>query len=119
MFLWHFNLVFDDAPPLEKLVLRLDHCAPLPFCNPYYDDITQKKPLPLTHATQFLESMASSVGIVEHFDPPDLTLYYTLTRKREPVSGTNQGEPQRKPISPLRHNIQQRRMHHEVYVRDS
>ena len=52
----------------------------------------QKKYLPLTHANQFLKSMVSSMGIVGHFDHPNLTLYYTLARKGEPVSGTNQVE---------------------------
>jgi hypothetical protein len=47
----------------------------------------QTKFYPLTHANVFLKSMASSVGIVEQFDHPDLALYYTLTRKGELVSG--------------------------------
>jgi hypothetical protein len=33
-------------------------------------------------ASNFLNSVTSFAGLTEHFDHPDLTLYYTLTRKR-------------------------------------
>ena len=80
MYIWGLNPVSDDAPPLE-FVLKLDEEPPLPTCNMYHNDIEAAKVLPLTRASQFLNSITSFAGLVERFDHPDLTLYYTLTRK--------------------------------------
>lgn len=83
--LWSSNPESDDAPPLQ-LTFKLDHRAPLPTCNKYDDEIKEEKVLPLVRASQFLETIASFAGLVERFDHPDLTLYYTLTRTK--VSNT-------------------------------
>ena len=80
MYIWGLNPVSDDAPPLE-FVLKLDEEPPLPTCNMYQNDIEADNVLPLTRASQFLNSITSFAGLVERFDHPDLTLYYTLTRK--------------------------------------
>jgi hypothetical protein len=69
--------VFDNAPPLE-LVLKRDIDPPLPTCNAYDDIIMEEKVLPLTRANQFLNSITSFAGVVNRFDHPDVTLYYTI-----------------------------------------
>jgi hypothetical protein len=79
MFLWGWNPTGDDAPPLQ-LVLGRDRYPPLPTCKLYDHDIETDKLLPLTRANQFLNSITSFTGVVERFDHPDVTLYYTLTR---------------------------------------
>jgi hypothetical protein len=82
MILWGLNPGGDGAPPL-KLTLKLDHETMfLPTCNLDDECITQRKVLPLTRANEFLNSIASFAGLFERFTHPDLTLYYTLTRKR-------------------------------------
>jgi hypothetical protein len=85
MILWGLNPKGDDAPPLE-LVLRLDHDTILPTCNHENLDILQGKVLPLTRANQFLKMITSFAGLVERFTHPDLTIYYTLTRKPRVIS---------------------------------
>jgi hypothetical protein len=79
MFLWGWNPTGDDAPPLQ-LILGRDRYPPLPTCKLYDHDIEMAKILPLTRANQFLNSITSFTGVVERFDHPDVTLYYTLTR---------------------------------------
>ena len=79
--LWGLNPKGYDAPPLE-LKLRLDHGAILPTCNVDNTRIMQQKFLPLTRSSQFLNMVTSFAGLIERFIHPDLTLYYTLTRKR-------------------------------------
>jgi hypothetical protein len=82
MILWGLNPKGDDAPPLG-LVLKLDHDTTfLPTCNLDDTHILRHKVLPLTRATQFLNMITSFAGLVERFTRPDLTLYYTLTRKQ-------------------------------------
>ena len=83
MFLWGYNPAFHNAPPLE-LVLKRDADPPLPTCNVYNDIIMEEKVLPLARANQFLNSITSFTGVVDRFDHPDVTLYYTLTRKAVP-----------------------------------
>jgi hypothetical protein len=83
MFIWGYNPAFHNAPPLE-LVLKRDTDPPLPTCNMYNDIIMEEKVLPLTRANQFLNSITSFTGVVNRFDHPDVTLYYTLTRKALP-----------------------------------
>jgi hypothetical protein len=83
MFLRGYNPAFHDAPPLE-LVLKRDADPPLLTCNVYDDIIIEEKVLPLTRANQFLNSISSFTGVVSRFDHPDVTLYYTLTRKAGP-----------------------------------
>ena len=79
--LWGLNPKGDDAPPLE-LILRLDHGTILPTCNVDNTRIMQQEILPLTRSSQFLNMITSFAGLIERFTHPDLTLYYTLTRKR-------------------------------------
>ena len=81
MILWGLNPEGDDAPPLE-LNLRLDHSTILPTCNAGDSLIHLQKTLPLTRSSQFLNMVTSFAGLIERFTHPDLTLYYTLTRKR-------------------------------------
>ena len=85
IYIWALNPQSDNAPPLE-LVLQLDEEPPLPTCAKYSDDIEEDNILPLTRANQFLNSITSFAGLVDRFDHPDLTLYYTLTWRRAPIS---------------------------------
>lgn len=78
MILWGLNPDFDDAPPLH-LKLMLDKRPSLLDCMEYDDGV--KDALPLTRASEFLESITSFAGLVDRFDNPNLTLYYTLMRK--------------------------------------
>ncbi len=80
LILWGLNPTFDDSPPLE-LFLELDKQAPLPTCMKNDEEITVERVLPITRASEFLSSITSFVGLIKHFNHPDLTLYYTLTRK--------------------------------------
>ena len=79
--IWAWNPTGDDAPPLE-ITLKLDEHNPLPTCNRYNDEILQYKVLPLTRAQDFLKIITSFAGLIEPFSNPDLSLYYTMTRKR-------------------------------------
>ncbi|KAF8813289.1 hypothetical protein BYT27DRAFT_6375931 [Phlegmacium glaucopus] len=83
--IWGWNSKRDDpAPPLE-IILELDEYEPLPTCNKDNEEILKYKVLPLTRAPKFLKTITSFVGLVhQRFSYPDLTLYYTLTRKRYP-----------------------------------
>ena len=87
MFIWSLNPTSDEAPPLE-LTLTLDEDAPLPTCEKSDQQIQEEKVLPLARSDQFLEAISSFAGLVEHFDNPGFTLYYTLTRREvvvEPI----------------------------------
>jgi hypothetical protein len=64
--------------------LALDPHPPLPTCKLYDHDIKAEKILPLTRTNQFLNSITSFTGVVERFDHPDVSLYYTLTRNAVP-----------------------------------
>ena len=79
--IWAWNPATDYAPPLE-INLELDKYEPLPTCNKYNEEILRYKVLPLTRARDFLKSITSFVGLIKPFNNPDLSLYYTLTRKR-------------------------------------
>ena len=72
-----------DAPPLE-IILELDKYEHklLPTCNEDNEDILRYKVLPLSRARDFLKIITSFAGLIEPFRYPDLSLYYTLTRKR-------------------------------------
>ncbi|KIJ27025.1 hypothetical protein M422DRAFT_260680 [Sphaerobolus stellatus SS14] len=80
MILWGSNPDWDDAPPL-LFKLALSQCPPLPTCMQDVNEIKRTKILPLTRSSDFLSSITSFAGRVEGFDSPDVTLYYTLTRK--------------------------------------
>jgi hypothetical protein len=69
------------VPPLE-IILELDKYKPLPTCNKDNEEILQYKVLPLMRARDFLKIITSFAGLIEPFGNPDLSLYYTLTRKR-------------------------------------
>ena len=79
--IWASNPKSDDAPPLE-IGFELDKHEPLPTCNKFNEEIFHFKVLPLTRARDFLKSITSFVGLIKPFSIPDLSLYYTLTRKR-------------------------------------
>ena len=81
--IWAWNPPGDDAPPLE-IILELDKYEhnPLPTCNKDNNEILENGVLPLTRARDFLKIITSFAGLIEPFNNPDLSLYYTLTRKR-------------------------------------
>ena len=83
--IWAWNPAGDDAPPLE-INLELDKYEPLPTCNKDDAEILEYKVLPLTRARDFLKTITSFVGLIKPFSNPDLSLYYTFTRKRPYVS---------------------------------
>ena len=78
--IWAWNPTRDDAPPLE-IILELDEYEPLPTCNKDNKEILRYKVLPLTRARDFLKTITSFAGLIEPFINPDLSLYYTLTRR--------------------------------------
>ena len=78
--IWAWNPTRDEAPPLE-ITLELDKCEPLPTCNKSNEDILLYKVLPLIRARDFLKIITSFAGLIEPFSNPDLSLYYTFTRK--------------------------------------
>ena len=78
--IWAWNPTTDDAPPLE-INLELDNDEPLPTCYKYIEKIEEHDVLPLTRARDFLKSVTSFVGLIKPFSDPNLSLYYTLTRK--------------------------------------
>jgi hypothetical protein len=81
--IWAWNPTKYNAPPLE-IIMELDKYEhkPLPTCNKDEEDILRYKVLPLTRARDFLKIITSFAGLIEPFSNPDLSLYYTLTRKR-------------------------------------
>jgi transposase InsO family protein len=89
--IWASNPTRDDTPPLE-IILELDKYRPLPTCNKDNEEILQYKVLPLTRARDFLKIITSFAGLIELFSNPDLSLYYTLTRKRRFKESARLGE---------------------------
>ena len=81
--IWGWNPTRNGAPPLEY-IFELDKIEdkPLPTCNKDNEEILESKVLPLTRARDFLKIITSFAGLTEPFSNPDLSLYYTLTRKR-------------------------------------
>ena len=79
--IWVWNPKRDNVPPLE-IVLKLDEYKPLPTCNKDNEEILIYKVLPLTRARDFLRIITSFAGLIEPFSNPNLSLYYTFTRKR-------------------------------------
>ena len=79
--IWAWNPTKDVPPPLE-IVLELDKYEhnPLPSCNKNNEEILEYKVLPLTRARDFLKIITSFAGLIDPFNNPDLSLYYTLTR---------------------------------------
>ena len=86
--IWAWNPSTDDAPPLE-INLELDEYEPLPTCNKENREILAYRVLPLTRARDFLKSITSFVGLIKPFTNPDLSLYYTLARKRAYQEGVS------------------------------
>ena len=86
--IWAWNPSTDDTPPLE-INLELDKYEPLPTCNKENREILAYRVLPLTRARDFLKSITSFVGLIKPFTNPDLSLYYTLTRKRAYKEGVS------------------------------
>jgi hypothetical protein len=98
--IWAWNPTWEDVPPLE-IILELDKYEhkPLPTCNKDNNEILEYKVLPLTRARDFLKIVMSFVGLIEPFSNPDLSLYYTLTRKRpskESLLGDDESENAKK-----------------------
>ena len=82
--IWAWNPTRDKAPPPLEIIFKLDKYEhkPLPTCNKDNEEILQYNVLPLTRARNFLKIITSFAGLIEPFTNPDLSLYYTLTRKR-------------------------------------
>ena len=80
--IWAWNPTKDDAPPLE-IILELDTFEHNPLLNCTKDDeeILAHKVLPLTRSQDFLKMITSFAGLMEPFNNPDLSLYYTLTTR--------------------------------------
>ena len=81
----------SNSPPL-KILLQLDEYTLPPTCNKDNEEILQHKMLPLTRAQDFLKIITSFAGLIEPFNNSNLSLYYTLTRKRPFEKSTNLGE---------------------------
>jgi hypothetical protein len=79
--IWGWNPTRHDVPPLE-FVLELDKYEPFPTCNKDNAEILKFKVLPLTRARDFLKIITSFAGLIERFNNPDFSLYYTLTWKQ-------------------------------------
>ena len=93
--IWAWNPTKDDAAPPLEINLELDNKYehnPLPTCNKENEDILQYNVLPLTRARDFLKIITSFAGLIEPFSNPDLSLYYTLTRKRPSKKSVKLGE---------------------------
>ena len=88
--IWGWNPTKDDAAPPLEIILEL--YKPFPTCNKYNEEISQYKVLPLTRARDFLKIITSFAGLIEPFSNPDLSLYYTLTRKRPSKKGVLWGD---------------------------
>ena len=93
--IWAWNPTRDDAPPLE-IILELEKYEhkPLPTCNKENEEILRYKALPLTRARDFLKIITSFAGLIEPFSNPDLSLYYTLNRRRPEEGGYWRDEPE-------------------------
>jgi hypothetical protein len=79
--IWAWNPTREGAPPLG-IILELEKREPLPTCNKDNEEILEYKVLPLTRARDFLKIITSYAGLIEPFSNPDISLYYTWTRKR-------------------------------------
>ena len=92
--IWAWNPTRDDAAPPLEIILELDKYEhkPLPTCNKDNEEILQYNVLPLTRARNFLKIITSFAGLIEPFTNPDLSLYYTLTRKRPSKKSVELGE---------------------------
>ena len=92
--IWAWNPSRDDASPPLEIILELDKYEhkPLPTCNKDNEEILQYNVLPLTRARDFLKIITSFAGLIEQFTNPDLSLYYTLTRKRPSKESIKLGE---------------------------
>ena len=121
--IWAWNPTMDDAPPLE-IRFELDKHEPLPTCNKDNEEILGHKVLPLTRARDFLKSITSFVGLIQPFENPDLSLYYTLTRKRAVISNKSihstvlrriRGRPHSEPWDAERHKPGERTLYITVF----
>ena len=108
--IWAWNPTSDDAPPLE-ITLELDGHKPLPTCNKDNKEILRYKVLPLTRARDFLKIITSFAGLIEPFINPDLSLYYTLTRKRP----SKESVPENGPENAERHKLGERTLYITVF----
>ena len=108
--IWAWNPTSDDAPPLE-ITLELDEYKPLPTCNKDDEEIFENKVLPLTRARDFLKTITSFAGLIEPFINPDLSLYYTLTRKRQ----SKESVPENGPENAEKHKLGERTLYITVF----
>ena len=88
-----WNPTRDDSPPLE-IILELDTYEhnPLLTCSKDDEEILQHKVLPLTPSQDFMKIITSFAGLIEPFNNPDLSLFYTLTRNRLSEKSVKSGE---------------------------
>ena len=114
--IWAWNPPGDDAPPLE-IILELDKYEhnPLPTCNKDNEEILRFKVLPLTRARDFLKIITSFAGLIEPFSNPDLSLYYTLTRKRPSKKSVLWGNRDNEPENVEKHKLGERTLYVTVF----
>lgn len=80
MIVWGLNPDTHDLDSI-KMSLELVRHPPFSTCNKTSDEIFDEKILPLVRAGDFLRSIKSYTGFLKHFDDPDTSIFYTLTRK--------------------------------------
>ena len=114
--IWAWNPTRDDTPPLE-IILKLDKYEhnPLPTCNKDNEEILRSKVLPLTRARDFLKIITSFAGLIEPFSNPDLSLYYTLTRKRPFKENMLWGNRDIEPENVVNHKLGERTLYITVF----
>ena len=112
--IWAWNPMTDDAPPLE-IIFELDKYEPLPTCNKYNEEILRYKVLPLTRARDFLKIITSFVGLIKPFSNPDLSLYYTLTRKRASKKSVSRRNRDNEPENTENHKPGERTLYITVF----
>ena len=112
--LWAWNPVTDDAPPLV-INLFLEKYVPLPTCNKDNEEILEHKVLPITRARDFWKVITSFAGLVKPFNYPDLSLYYTLTRKRPSKMSVLRGNGDDEPENAEKHELGERILYITVF----
>ena len=114
--IWAWNPTRDNAPPLE-IILKLDKYEhkPLPTCNKDDEEILRYKVLPLIRARDFLKIITSFAGLIEPFSNPDLSLYYTLTRKRPSKDSVPASDNEPEPENAEQHILGERTLYITVF----
>jgi hypothetical protein len=80
MISWAWNPDFDLAPKMQ-FDLELGDIPPHPSSK-YKEVIEREQLLPLVRAKVFLEDVTAYSGLLDPFDVPDTSVFYTLTRTK-------------------------------------